>query len=77
MFSLSSLGGASQEAMSVIDTLSGRLKERFGKREGQLLTQQALERIAVATQRGVAALLLHSELGGRQKRHQPAKGEGL
>ena len=63
--------------MSVIDTLSGRLKERFGKREGQLLTQQALERIAVATQRGVAALLLHSELGGRQKRHQPAKGEGL
>ena len=58
VFGLSTLGGTGAEVMRVIGTLRDRLKERFGKREGLFLTQQAMERITVATQRGVAALLL-------------------
>ena len=63
VFGLSTFGGAAPEAMGIIGTLSSRLKERYGNKEGQRLTQQAVERIAVTSQRGVAAMLLSSGFG--------------
>ena len=50
--------------MGIVGTLRSRLRERYGSKEGQRLTQQAVERIAVAAQRGVAAMLLSSGLNG-------------
>ena len=55
VFGLSTFGGASAEAMGIVGTLRSRLVEKFGKRGGQALAQQAMERIAVAAMRGVAA----------------------
>ena len=57
-FGLSTMGGACSEAMDVIATLRAQMCERFGRREGQLLAQQAIERISVACMRGVGAQLL-------------------
>ena len=56
-FGLTTFGAADEEALEMIRTLKTHLNERFGKREGRELGQQAVERIAVATMRGVGAQL--------------------
>ena len=43
--------------MELIRSLGCKLAERFGKREGRELAQQAVERLAVAAVRGVGAQL--------------------
>ena len=58
VFALSTLGAADDEAVELLGTLKARLEERFGKREGRELAQQAVERLAVAALRGVGAMLL-------------------
>jgi hypothetical protein len=44
--------------MSVLTDLRAQFCERFGKREGQVLAQQAVEKIGVACMKGVGAELL-------------------
>ena len=56
-FGRSSFGSAAPEAMEVIGDLRSHLCERFGKRQGRVLAQQAVEKIAVACMKGVAAEL--------------------
>ena len=51
VFALSTLGAADDEAIELLGTLKARLEERFGKREGRELAQQAVERLAVAAMR--------------------------
>ena len=58
VFGLSSFGSAAPEAMSIISDLRAQFCERFGKREGRVLAQQAVEKIAVACMKGVGAELV-------------------
>jgi hypothetical protein len=58
VFGLSTLSGATPETADVVSSLRSHMCEKFGQREGQLLTQQAVERISVTCMRGVAAELL-------------------
>ena len=48
---------AAEVALDLVRTLRAELSERFGKREGRELGQQSIERLAVATMRGVGAQL--------------------
>ena len=63
VFALSTLGAASDEAMELVKTLRAKLAESFGKREGQELSHQCIERLAVAAMRGVGAQLLELTSG--------------
>ena len=72
-FGVSTLGGVGPEAYMFL----GRIREKFiqehGKTEGSVLAQEAMERISVACQRGVAAQLLKS-IGGLAPTALPAPG---
>jgi hypothetical protein len=58
VFGLTSFGSASPETMGIMGDLRAHLCERFGKREGGVLAQQAVEKVSVACMKGVACELL-------------------
>ena len=62
-FGMSTLGGVGPEAYTFLGRIREKLIQEHGKTEGGVLAQEAMERISVACQRGVAAQLLKS-IGG-------------
>ena len=57
---MSTLGGVGPEAVKFLGSIQEKLCKAHGKTEGQILAQEAAQRVSVACQRAVAAQLLRS-----------------
>ena len=73
-FGVSTLGGVGPEAQRFLGTVGEKLCQAHGKTEGQVLAQEAAQRISVACQRAVAAQLMRSLAG--QVPHKPVRSGG-